>query len=552
MSLLFFAAGLVLFLWSMRQLEISIGRLGSHSLKQLIKDYTRTPLQGVLVGVTATAILQSSSFVGLITLAFVGAGIMPLRNAIGIILGSNLGTTLTGWIVTLLGFKLNIAEFYILMLGVAALGLLVAPSKKRMTRWFRVLFSFSLLLMGLFLMKDSIDFLHEYVDTELLKTLHPVLFFLLGMGLTAVTQSSSATMMIALSAIHQGIITLPNAAALIIGADLGTTSTVILGSLQGSITKRQVALVHFLFNLIVDLSALMALPLLLLFIRDGLQISDPLFALVAIHSTFNFFGILAFLPFVNWLERTVKRIFPTPKESELSTKQVSYQVVSLALTAAEKDLKHLLLTVVALNTRRFKLSPPIPKKSTNGSDMRPLFMRSSVDVTYQSIKEIESKLADYLLDIQKQDLSTEQLQLTLRFQVCLRDTLYAAKSLKDANDDLEMLAEFDDFSAAPSLQQLKQETQIFYQRLVDWLSQDDSDGNHNPSEPFLAQIKHTHDRFNATIYELIDNQQLPHEAASMTLNVNREVLLSSRSLLNAALHLKQSVNEPSSITSLLK
>ncbi len=552
MSLLFFAAGLVLFLWAMRQLEISIGRLGSQSLKQLIQDYTRTPLHGVLVGVTATAILQSSSFVGLITLAFVGAGIMPLRNAIGIVLGSNLGTTLTGWIVTLLGFKLNIAEFYILMLGIAALGLLLSPSKKRMTRWFRVLFSFSLLLMGLFLMKDSIDFLHQYIDTDLLQSLHPILFFLLGMGLTAITQSSSATMMIALSAIHQGIITLPNAAALIIGADLGTTSTVILGSIHGSVIKRQVALVHFLFNLIVDLTALFALPILLMLINDWLRISDPLFALVAIHSTFNFFGILAFLPFVNWLETTVQRLFPRPKETVLSTEQVSCCVVSMALTAAEKDLNQLLLTIITLNAKRLKLNQQLNNALASQPQTPPMFLQSSVDTTYQRIKQVESKLADYLIDIQKQDPTTEQLKVILRFQVCLRDALYAAKSLKDAENDLEMLAEFDGLPAEPALQQLKTQTLVFYQHLLSKLMTQQDDTRLNPAIDSLALIKQTHDQFNDAIYQLIDNQQLPHEAASMTLNVNREVLLSSRSLLNAAMHLKESVEEPSSITSLLK
>ena len=267
--------GLGIFLFGMNQLERGIESLSSAWIKQWLARTTRNPLGSVLSGTAITALLQSSSMVGLIILAFASAGIIPLYNAIGVLLGANLGTTFTGWIVATLGFKLSLSAAALPAVGLGCLIQVFADAWPKIRAAGALLFGLGLLLFGLALMKDAVAGLPEQLDLEQLREFGPLQFLLVGAVLTAVIQSSSATMMIALTALHTGIIDLPGAAALIIGADLGTTSTTALGSIKGSPIKRQLALAHFLFNLIVDLLAFLvllpALPKLLQW--TGLQ--DP-------------------------------------------------------------------------------------------------------------------------------------------------------------------------------------------------------------------------------------------------------------------------------------
>ncbi len=534
----------------MRQLEQSLGKLGSRTLNRILQDYTRTPLHGIGLGVVATAILQSSSVVGLITLAFVGAGILRLKDAIGVILGANLGTTFTGWLVTYLGFKLNLTELYIPLLGLSALGLLISQPQKRIYISFHALFAFALLLMGLFLMKESVEFIHDYVDVNAIAQLNPWVFFLIGVLLTAVTQSSSATMMIALAAVNSEILSLQAAAALVIGADLGTTSTVILGAIQGSVVKRQVAFVHFIFNFIVDVVSFLCLPILLSIITNIYGIEDPLYSLVALHSTFNLLGMMTFIPLVNWLERTAEKLFPSPKQSTLSIEEVSLRVPKAALTAAKKDLHELLISVTLLNSWRLKLNNLL--STHKNSNLEKLtFLKPTVNATYVWLKEKENQMANYLLDLQKQDISEAELNTIQHYQVCVRDALYSAKAIKDAQLDLDEFSETTDFAGQKALSKLLNETETLYSNFISWLDDTTTDLDIQNISDSLNRIKASHDDFNRSIYQLIDDRHLHHEKASSTLNINREILLGSRSLLNAIQHLIFEFKKPSSVTSLI-
>ena len=242
MQIFLFFSGIAILLLAMKQMESALTKLGSNQLQQGLQHFTRTPAHGIFFGLGATALLQSSSIVGLMTMAFVGAGVIPFRNAVGVILGSNLGTTFTGWLVAFLGFTLNLTELSIPVLGVGALGIVFLKPASQPKRAARFVFAFGLLLMSLALMKDSIGFVVELIDVERLQNLPTLVYFGFGAILTAVIQSSSATMIITLSAMHADLIDLHSAAALIIGADLGTVSTIIIGAIGATAVKKQVAL----------------------------------------------------------------------------------------------------------------------------------------------------------------------------------------------------------------------------------------------------------------------------------------------------------------------
>ena len=330
--------GLGFFLLGMLQLEKSLSGLGDASLKRIIRKNTRSPIQGVMVGTASTAFLQSSSLVGLITLAFVGAGMLQLKNALGIILGANLGTTFTGWLVATIGFKLELSVYALPMIAVGALGKVFSKTATTPSMYLGLLLGLGFLLFGLDFMKSSILFLRDSVSPELLGNYPLIIYFVIGMSFSALMQSSSTTMIIVLSALQADIIPLTTAAVLAIGADMGTTSTVAIGGIKGSPEKKRVALSHVTFNLVTDVIALALLVPLLGLVTRTIGISNPMYALVAFHSLFNLVGIIIFLPFVNHFATWLNHRFQSQDRSGARfINRVPVNVEDAALSALAQD-----------------------------------------------------------------------------------------------------------------------------------------------------------------------------------------------------------------------
>jgi len=207
------ASGLGLFLFGMHQLEQSLKLLAGRPFKKFIREHTARPLKSVLVGALSTAALQSSSVVSLIVLAFVGTGIISLASAIGIVFGSNLGTTATGWIVATVGFKLDIEVISLPLITIGGLGAVWSTIGTRRAGFSHLIVGFGLMLMGLDFMKSGAINLSALFDPAALIDYPPIVFLLAGFLTTAVIQSSSATIMITLSALYAGVIPLDSAAA---------------------------------------------------------------------------------------------------------------------------------------------------------------------------------------------------------------------------------------------------------------------------------------------------------------------------------------------------
>jgi phosphate:Na+ symporter len=296
-------AGLGLFLFGMHQLELALKQLAGRPFKQFLRQHTQHPVKGILAGALTTAMLQSSSVVSLIVLAFVGTGIISLASAIGIVFGSNLGTTATGWIVATIGFKLDIEALALPLVAIGGFGVVWSRAGTRRAGLSQLVAGFGLMLMGLEFMKSGSIAATQLFDPAALGRYPPIVFLAVGFLLTAIIQSSSATIMITLSALYAGVIPLTSAAAVAIGADLGTTITALLGALVGSVSKKRVAAAIILFNVVTDAIAFAFLKPLLTLITDVIGLSDPLYALVAFHSLFNLIGLILFMPFIPLLSR---------------------------------------------------------------------------------------------------------------------------------------------------------------------------------------------------------------------------------------------------------
>jgi len=528
MLILVFISGLALLLFAMKQMEHSLANIGKGQLQRALEQSTRTPFHGVLLGTLVTAILQSSTIVGLMTMAFLGAGVLPFRNAIGIIMGSNLGTTFTGYLVAWLGFKVELDQFYTLLLGAGAMLAVAGRDESRLQETGKLIMAFGFLLFALVLMKDSIGFVLDHVDVAQLQQVSLLAYFLFGLVLTAIIQSSSATMMITLSALSTGILGLEASAAIVIGSKLGTTSTVVLVSLKGSMVKRQIAMVHVVFNLVVSIIGMLALPWLLVLLKDVLQITDPLFDLVVLHSILSLVGIVLFLPCVDMLGNLVERTLPLPARPDLVVAQVSTAVPDAALKAVEADVRALLGDSVLLNAWRLGIL-----QARDG--MRKVRLAETAQSSYAELKDHENRLSDYILELQRVALTPEQVRRAQQLLVCIRDCLYSTKAVKDIEADLVRFRLESGVEVKDFINRLLNSVESLFGRTLELLECECE----ITAEDFKAMREQVHDSHaasNVAIYSLIDQKGFKHDRASSALNINRELLLAAHSLINALQH----------------
>ncbi|MFT4585102.1 MAG: phosphate:Na+ symporter [Gammaproteobacteria bacterium] len=433
-------AGLTIFMYGMAQMEGGIGHIGRARLKHWIVQGTDGRLRSIGLGVGVTALLQSSSLVSLLVLAFASAGAIPLFNAIGVILGANLGTTFTGWVVATIGFNLNLDSIAIPLLG---LGCFLQIMFKAHTRWRAsgtLLLGLGLLLFGLDLMKGAVEDLPGLLNIAELQGLPTWAYLLIGTAITAVLQSSSATMVIIMTALHSGVLGLPDAVAIAIGADLGTTSTTILGSVSGHSIKRQLALAHVVFNVTVDLGAFLFLLPVLPLILDAMHISNPLYGLVAFHSLFNFLGLLIFIPilkpYANWIGRRFQHARHRSALRDMPT-----DVPEAALTALNLALRSLLIDATALNLHNIRSSPEQLRMSGELTDQLTASYREAMtfEQRYEQIKQQENAITEFALSMQQHELDASQARALAYVLSASRLIVYACKGLKDSREHLATL-----------------------------------------------------------------------------------------------------------------
>lgn len=436
MASLIFIFGLAIFLFSMRGLEQGIREASGEGLKKWIAGKTNNSLASAGSGVVVTAILQSSSMVSLIVLAFVSAGVMPLFNGIGVMLGANLGTTFTGWVATIIGFKMNLQAMIVPLLGTGAICQFRYFQNQKVRGVGRALFAFGLLIYGLDVMKESVSDLSEVLDIGALKGMPPWVYFLSGVFLAAAMQSSSAVMIITLSLLNSDLLELTSAAAIVIGADLGTTSTTVLGSFGESMVKKQLAFAQVFFNLFTNALAFAVMLPLLPAVLTLLSIQDTMFGLVTFHSIFNLVGLVIFLPILKFYTQWVKRILPMPKDDRTLFFDVPIEVPDMALNSLRASVDRMAEDAIHINVNEFELRDVFSPKTHK--EIAPLL--GSFETKYESLKVFEARIISYASRLQMSELAEEQGAQVASYVSATRDFVYACKTLKDVRGDYEKLA----------------------------------------------------------------------------------------------------------------
>lgn len=306
--------GLGLFILGMRIMTEGLRSLADGRLHRWLARVTRTPLSGALTGMLATAAIQSSTATTVAAVGFVGAGVLTFEQSLGVIFGANIGTTVTGWLVATLGFKVQLGSLALLLVFCGAM--LMLPGKGVWAKSGRVLAGFSLVFLGLGLLREGLAAAADGISLERFQAANLTgRLVLVGVGvlLTVLTQASSATVATALAAMAAGVIDLPQSLAVVIGADLGTTASAWLASAGGTTDSRRTGLSHVVYNLLTGACAFLLLPVYqagLGWLAPGLGETNAPFAVVAFHTGFNLLGVLAILPFTRGFAGLMRRIIP--------------------------------------------------------------------------------------------------------------------------------------------------------------------------------------------------------------------------------------------------
>lgn len=306
--------GVGLFLLGMTLLTQGLRALAGDALRRVLARFTHSPATGAATGAFTTAVIQSSSATIVATVGFVGAGLLTFPQAIGVIFGANIGTTLTGWLVALIGFKLSLGTALQPFILVGVLMHLFGNGRTR--HMGLALAGFSLLFVGIEALKGGMEPFQGIVTPEHFPpdTLWGRLqLVFLGIAITLVTQSSSAGVVTALAAVGVGTISFSQAAAMVIGMDVGTTFTAALATVGGSVATRRTGFAHVIYNLITGLAAFFFLDLYTMAVDwwvSGGADGNAQLALVGFHTAFNTLGVAAALPFAAAFARFIERMVP--------------------------------------------------------------------------------------------------------------------------------------------------------------------------------------------------------------------------------------------------
>ena len=303
-----------MFLLGMIIMTDGLRGMAGEAIRYALFRFTRNPFSGVLTGASSTALLQSSSATTVAAVGFVAAGLMTFSEAIGIILGANVGTTVTGWIVSLLGFKFKLGTYVLPIILIGAV--LKLFLRGRLASLGLALAGFGLIFTGISLLQEGMAGLQGVISFDALAgdtVTGRISLVLLGIVFTIITQSSSAGVATTLTALFTGLINFEQAAALVIGMDVGTTVTAAMATLGASTGARRTGYSHVIFNLFVGLMAFFLItPYQQLWdaLSPGLLQANKEIALVAFHTAFNVLGVVIILPFTRHYARFIERIVP--------------------------------------------------------------------------------------------------------------------------------------------------------------------------------------------------------------------------------------------------
>lgn len=419
-----------MFLYGMNLMSSGLQKSAGDKLRTLLSAMTSNPFKGVLTGLSITSIIQSSSATTVMVVSFVNAGLLTLAQAIGVIMGANIGTTVTAWLVSWLGFKSDIS---ILAVPLMLFGFLFSNSKKDKRKNIgELIVGFSLLFLGLSFMKESVPDLGQTPEVlEFVKAWSGhgfgsvLIFFALGTILTLILQSSSATMAITLIMLSMGWIPFDMACAMVLGENIGTTITANIAAAVGNTQAKRAAMSHTIFNVFGVVWALILFAPFLGLIgniielfglpnpaAEGFTVTGPntesgiaaLYGLSMLHTLFNTINTFILIWFIKYIERVVVWLIKTPANQESDTFRLKYisagplATPELAIEQAFDEIIH--FAQISKNGLSYVKNAISEKDSDKFEELREKLIK------YEEISDrIEYEIAAFLNDVSASEIS---------------------------------------------------------------------------------------------------------------------------------------------------
>lgn len=526
------SAGIGLFLFAMYLLEESLKNLSGRSFKLFLQRITKNKIGAVTGGAIVTGVLQSSSMVSFMVLAFVGAGVFTMRNAMAIILGANLGTTLDSWVVATLGFKMDIEVVSYPAVCAGGVLLILFGSQKTYRYISYFLFGFGLLFIGLSFMKTSMEAQVKVFDFSQYASMSLAVFLLIGFIITVLVQSSSVTMALTLSALHVGAISLPIAAAIILGSQTGTTIKIMLGAINGSASKKRIVLGNFLFNVFVTLFAYLLLSPILLLITDIFSVKDPLIGLVIFSSIINLGSIIIFLPLLDKFTHFLERFF---KESDGSvTAFIGHATTAEPMTALDlfkRETNYFIHNSMLFNLELFKIDTHYISKNSDYKSINEKnnFFINTIEEKYDFLKQLQGELQVFYIELRPK-LQSEEYSNVNQLISAVRSALHSVKSVKDIGTNITNLRHSSKDIKYNFFIHHKQETEALYRQFNALITQEIPASFENLQDVFnIIESNYTSALNN--FYTEAQNAALEKIDITTVINFNRELFTSNKAML---------------------
>lgn len=396
-----FIGGLGIFLFGIKSMGDGLQKSAGDRLRDLLDRFTTNPIKGVIAGMVVTILIQSSSATTVITVGLVSAGFMNLRQAIGVIMGANIGTTVTAFII-----GIDVGAYALPILAVGSF-LLFFFKSKRLHYFGQVLFGFGALFFGLELMSDGMKPLRElqaFHDLTISMSDNPILGIVIGTVFTVIVQSSSATIGILQGLFADGLVSLDGALPVLFGDNIGTTITAILASLGATVAAKRAALSHVLFNVIgttIFLIILGPFTAFIEFLQATLGLNDKMVIAFA-HGTFNITNTLIQLPFIAGLAWIVTKVIPgedsyVDYKAEQLDPVFIQQSPSIALGAAKEEV-----------IRMGKLALKGMEEAKNYLDTGQSKHAEIAMQLEDAINNLDHKITDYLVELSSASLNAQE------------------------------------------------------------------------------------------------------------------------------------------------
>ncbi len=517
------AAGLAVFLYGMFLLEDAVKIMSGRAFRQMIRSYTDGRLRSIGSGAFITAILQSSSAVSLMVLAFVGAGVMTMENGIGVMMGANIGTTFTSWIVAIFGFKIKIESFAFPLIACAGLIFIFVNSSSKLFQLSRLLIGFGFLLLGLDFMKTSVESYAQHIDLAVLAEYGAWVYLLFGILMTALMQSSSASIAVILTGINSGLIDFETSTAMVVGTNIGTTVTVLLGSIGGIQAKKRVGTSHLIFNMVTGIIAFAALgPLSRLVTVFFDTTANAVMGLALFHTLFNLIGVVIFFPFIGYLARFLLRTFPDRKEIlTVYLNNTPTEVLDAATSSLRKETLHLFEECQLYTLKTFGIDDKLVFDHTLPFEKNLGRRNNSLPDFYDHAKLLHGEIIEFYAKLLNAKLEEDEAKGLERMIYASRNIMNSMKNVKGLRHDME---EFD----SSENDHLNRQYRLFRRRLIglyhsinSFFEMEDQNEKYRILLRTVIHIEQQDEQFIRTVLELAAAKSINELEISSLLLANR-------------------------------